>query len=347
MKYDYNICVFTSDRDLGDKKPYAGIQTGQWITFEPGIEVYYASPALLTWSNIRKQLMLRNPDFIYLNSMFSKHFTLYPLLISRARTATKIILAPRGMLRSSAVQFKKTKKKLFLKAFAWSGLNRHIKFHATDKMESTDVKKFFGENATIMEAGNFPGFVETYNSYLEKKPGILRVVFIGRIHPIKNLHFLLELLPEIHGEILLTVIGGEEDKNYASMCREIATRMPDRIRIDFVGEVENKNVQGFLYAHHIFALPTSGENFGHAIFEALASGKPVLISDQTPWRNLQDVKAGWDLPLSSPHLFVDALQQAADFDNADYSEWSKQAWSFVNAYVKKNNLKEAYSRLFN
>ena len=35
-----------------------------------------------------------------------------------------------------------------------------------------------------------------------------------------------------------------------------------------------------------FLLPTGGENFGHAIFEALSCGVPALISDRTPWRDL-------------------------------------------------------------
>ena len=56
-------------------------------------------------------------------------------------------------------------------------------------------------------------------------------------------------------------------------------------------------------------LPTAGENFGHAIQEALAAGCPVLISDRTRWRDLAPKGVGWDLPLSAPDRFVAVLRE--------------------------------------
>ena len=59
-----------------------------------------------------------------------------------------------------------------------------------------------------------------------------------------------------------------------------------------------------------FFFPTLGENYGHVIYEALDSGCPVLISDQTPWRGLSEVGAGWDLPLDKPDLFRQACKRS-------------------------------------
>jgi glycosyltransferase involved in cell wall biosynthesis len=117
--------------------------------------------------------------------------------------------------------------------------------------------------------------------------------------------------------------------------------------VNFAGEVANKNVPSFLAVNHIFALPTSGENFGHAIFEALAHGKPVLVSDQTPWRGLEPKTAGWDLPLDQPAAFENAIRQAVGFNDQEMTQWSRGAWQFVHDHVQQNNLKEAYQRLFN
>jgi glycosyltransferase involved in cell wall biosynthesis len=93
-------------------------------------------------------------------------------------------------------------------------------------------------------------------------------------------------------------------------------------------------------------LPTQGENFGHAIFEALSAGKPVLISNQTPWRNLTPAKAGWDLSLQQPDHFVQALQQAIDFNQQEYDAWSYAAWQFVRRFVQESDLQKAYNNLF-
>lgn len=350
MQDTHAVYVFTSDRDLGSEQAYPGIQTNQWIPFGENIQVYYCSPHSLTWKNIRNQCLDLQPDYLYLNSMYSIHFTIYPLLIAKAKQnqlSTKVILAPRGMLKDSALYYKRNKKKVFLSLFSLTGFHRRVHFHATDAREVTDVKKLFGSGVSITEAGNFPGYVEKYRGSIVKQKGTLKMVFIGRVHPIKNLDFLLKILPGVHGKLHLTVVGREEERHYAQICRNIAREMKKDITVEFAGEMPNKKIRGVLDEHHLFALPTNGENFGHAIFEALAAGKPVLISDQTPWKNLQSKKAGWDLPLNAPELFTKAMQQAVDFDQEDFNTWSWNAWNFVDMHVRNNNLKAAYQKLFN
>ena len=58
-----------------------------------------------------------------------------------------------------------------------------------------------------------------------------------------------------------------------------------------------------LAKNDLFFFPAHGENYGHVIAEAMAAGCPVLISDQTAWRNLEEKGAGWDLPLDAPGRF--------------------------------------------
>lgn len=350
MKDTHQVYVFTSDRDLGSESGYPGIETDRWITFEERILVYYCSPQALTWQNIKHQCLQIRPDFLYLNSMYSLHFTIYPLLITqtkRKKLSARVILAPRGMLKESALYYKRNKKKVFLSLFFLAGFHRKVIFHATDPKEVADVKKLFGAKTRIAEAGNFPGYVEKYRGDLLKQKGLLKVVFIGRLHPIKNLDFLLKLLPSVNGKVVLTVVGGEEDKQYAQICRNIARDLKRDITVKFAGEIPNKEIRSVLDDHHLFALPTNGENFGHAIFEALAAGKPVLISDQTPWKDLQSKKAGWDLPLQAPELFTRAMQQAVDFTQEDFNDWSWHAWKYVDEQAKNNNLQSAYQKLFN
>src|SRR5690606_20694183 len=63
--------------------------------------------------------------------------------------------------------------------------------------------------------------------------------------------------------------------------------------------------------YDLFFLPTRGENYGHVIAEALSMGTPVLISDQTPWRELQADDLGWDVPLASVAEFACTIQALA------------------------------------
>ena len=87
--------------------------------------------------------------------------------------------------------------------------------------------------------------------------------------------------------------------------------------VRYHGEIDHENVHQALAAHDLFFLPTRGENYGHVIFEALAAGLPVLISDQTPWRNLEALGVGWDLPLMAEEKFCAVIEaQAALNDEA-------------------------------
>src|SRR5690606_6254535 len=116
MKNRYELYVFTRDRDLDDSMPYEDVKTNVW-TEDKNVYIFYASPQYLRWKNILHEIRMINPEFVYLNSMYSFYFTIYPLLMRRSgKILAKTILAPRGMLQDGAMGFKKFKKILFLRA---------------------------------------------------------------------------------------------------------------------------------------------------------------------------------------------------------------------------------------
>lgn len=347
LQHDYRVYIFTGDRDLGSTAPYPNVRTNEWVLYDEAVQVMYCSSHSLNWRFIRNLIDQVAPDYIYLNSLFSKYFTIYPLLINRAGGwKTKTVLAPRGMLRQSALQFKSAKKQLFLRAFRWLAVHRHIAFQATDDTEFKDVKLAFGDQTQVVQIPNFPAYVQGYPGSLVKKKGELSIVFVGRLHPIKNLHFLLDRLKTVSGNVLLTVIGSEEDKAYVAQCQQQASALPGTIKVIFLGEKPNHELPAIIAQHHIFGLPTQGENFGHAIFEGLSAGKPVLISDQTPWRQLKDAQAGWDVALSDSQGFEWALQSVLDMEQDQYDQWSKGAWTLAHQFSSKSNARTQYTSLF-
>jgi glycosyltransferase involved in cell wall biosynthesis len=355
MRDDYQLYVFTSDRDLGSSQPYEQIKTDEWLSTAGGIQVFYCSPERLGWKNIRRQLSAIQPDFVYLNSMFSTKFTIYPLLMGRTgRMNYRTILSPRGMLRSSALQFKPAKKKIFLKGFRWLGFHKKVAFVAADDTEVADIKRYFGGDARVAKIPNFPaplsgssGAAGTNTTTLIKKDkGDLSLIYIGRIHPIKGLDYLLKVLQEVRATIRLTIVGSVEDEAFWMNCRQLIRNLPANIVVTHAGEIPNDQLPRLTIQQHIFALPTKGENFGHAIFEALALGKPVLISDQTPWRGLQAAGAGWDLPLDKPDEFRLAIEEAAALGQSAYEAICRTSRKYLEDYINRLDLKEDYKKLF-
>ena len=347
MESDYLIDVLTSDRDLDAKAPYPGIQPDCWIAVHENVRIYYGSRERLHYGDIRRLIREIKPDFIYLNSMFSKSFTIFPLLGYRKdRLTSKIVLAPRGMLRSSALRFKSLKKRIFLRIFRAMGFHKTIQFQASDQVELADIRAHFGSGVKAMLLPNFPGQVVSHTTWIRKNAGEIKILFTGRIHPIKNLDFLLELLAAVPWKVELSIVGNLEDAAYWERCKAIIGRLPSNIAVNYIGEVPNDQLAAIITGHHVFCLPTRGENFGHAILEALSQGRPSIISDQTPWRHLFEHKAGWDLPLDRPDLFQEAIGQAAQFDQDQYDEWSKATHQFVLSYSSASELKKDYQKLF-
>lgn len=345
MKEGYGIYIFTRDRDLDDKQPYPQIEQNHWME-QDGIQVFYASPASLNWESILVHIRRIKPDYVYLNSMYSRYFTVYPLMMKwLGIIKTQVVLAPRGMLRSTAVQYKTGKKKIFFQFLKLFNIHRKVIFHATDTTETADIKKLFGDTVYISQVGNFLPKQKSFQP-IRKESGTIKIIFTGRVHPIKNLAFLLRCLQSVTGNIIFTIVAAIEDGEYWLECREIIKNLPEAITVELRQDVPHSEIEQLIHAHHLFVLPTLGENFGHAIFEALSAGRPVLISDQTPWRNLQQSCAGWDLPLSNPDAFVQILQQVADMNDEMFQQWSVGAWRYAKDFAENSNLKEKYKKLF-
>jgi glycosyltransferase involved in cell wall biosynthesis len=346
----YTISVITSDTDLGESKPYEGIPANRWIERLPGIRVYYAAPKSLNAPLIRDLIESENPDFIYLNSMYSVRFSLLPLFhLWRKKIKAKVILSPRGMLRDSAIKSKSTRKKLFITLLNGLQIPSKIIFHATDEQEKKDILHYFPRARRVELIPNFSAELPAEVSVIGKNPGRLRCVFISRIMAIKNISFFLDLLKDVPDAIRLelSIYGEVEDQNYWQDARQKIQLLPKHISVTYYGPLPHSEVIAALGANHIFVLPTTGENFGHAIFESFSAGRPVLISNKTPWQNLRNHLIGWDLPLDNPKAWLNALLEAAEWDQPAFDSWSKASRRFAEQHIEQFNLKQDYLRLFN
>lgn len=341
FKDQYDMYVFTSDRDINEKRPFKNIETDQWVERD-GYHIWYYSPGTMSNKKVRSVIAAINPDKIYLNSMFSN--MIKPIMAAHA--SGKLIVAPRGMLRRSALAVKPLKKIIYLRLLRHLGIGKNLSFHSTGEEETKDIKRFFPKAKRIVLAPNLPVAVNKGLGLAEKTPGKLRMVFVGRLHPIKKLDFLLEALVNAKGEIALDIVATREDAEYWNKCKKLISRLHSKVNIENYIDLPHDKIKPLLEKAHLFVLPTEGENFGHAIFEALAVGCPVLISDQTPWRNLQAKKAGMDLPISDLNGFTMAIQSFVDMGDADWQAFRTGALTLAKDY--ENNLESVaqYNQLF-
>ena len=347
MKNDYSIHVLTTDTDHGETLPYEGIAAGQWTNdLDPGIRVFYLQKATLSRKRMKAQIVALQADYVYLNHLFSPLFVIYPLWLKfSGRLKGDIVLCPRGALYDSALSVKRWKKTPFLRLFKWAGLDKRILFHATNEREKAAILQHF-PGSRVLIADNLPSMHQPPFKSLSKEPGSLRCIFIARIVPIKNLLFLLGALEKVKADVELSIVGPVEDQVYWKACTQKIAQLPANIRVDYLGPVRNDELMPLLQRHHLFVLPTTGENFGHSIFEALLAGRPVLISDQTPWLGLADRKAGWDLPLQGTDGFTRVIEAMAQQEQETFDGWARSAWNHAHDFIKNPELHSQYLKLF-
>lgn len=337
-----DVSVLTSAYDLNENEVLDSIVPNVWQKFDNSKIKY-----LTDTNQVVRELKKEKFDIIYLNSMFSTAFTLKPLLFAkRKKILNKVILAPRGMLAEGALSIKPFKKKLFLKIFKFLAIHHHILFHATSFHEVDDIKKIFGESSKVNMIPNVPSVPNKELFLRTKNKGELKLITVARIAPEKNIKYLLELLKNLMSNISLTIYGMIKTESYFNECKNIIKNLPANVKVSIAKEISSNLIRQKIYENHFFILPTLGENFGHAIYEALSTGTPVIISDKTPWRNLEMQKAGWDIPLTKPEKFIEVLNRCYEMDNEEYQKWSEGAYNFAKKYYEGNNVTEDYLRMF-
>lgn len=349
----YKFLILTGDKDLGMTSSYEKVNFGSWN--QVGLaQVRYLRPYEQRMERLRKIIQQCEYDILYLGSaihpLIIKFLLLRRLkLISRKPT----LISPRGIFADDAFSSKAIKKRLYFWIAQQTGLYSDAIWIAASKNEATDVERridFSSSKSNAihmlpnMSRPSVNGKFECQGPY--KISGKAKLVYIARIAPIKNLLFALHMLRNIVGEIEFDIYGPIENKEYWSKCEETMKMLPRNINVHYHGILPAEKVSEVFMNSHFLYLPTKTENFGHSIIESLCSGCPVLISDRTPWRQLYELHAGWDISLDRAELFRKALQTIVAMDQDEYIQWSSGARKAGHYFVNSDKLLQEYLDLF-
>ena len=339
---DHHLEVVCGDRDLGSASPLEGIEPDVSHMRE-GIQVTYRSSVTHAWwlEKLRGTPDNPAPDVVYLNSLFSVPFALHPLRAART-LGIRVVLAPRGMLGAGALAIKPVKKKVFMTAARLLGLFRGVRWHASTEVERAEILTHL-PGSDVHTALNVP-LTDANVTPFSKGVG-LTWAMVGRIQQKKNLHFALEALQDVdlkgkhlRGEL----VGPAEDEVY---LQHLLSLSKPGLDIVHVGAVPPHELGEVWRRSHALLMPTTHENFGHAVVEAWAHGRPVLLSDQTPWRGLSEADLGWDVPLEKT-LWVGRMQEALHWSTETWQAMSEACVAKHRSLVEDDNLVHANVQLF-
>ncbi len=179
-------------------------------------------------------------------------------------------------------------------------------------------------------------------NYKENKKYIM---FLGRIVHNKGLHYLLNSythLKKKYPNIEILVVGGIEDKKYFRGLEQT-------IGVHFLGILDGIDKYTIFSISSLFVLPSYTENFGISIAEAMSYKIPVITTQGTPWKELEEKNAGWWVKLSQENIDK-AIDEALNCSDDELREKGNKGFEIIKSYTwdkQALKMKETYKNLLN
>lgn len=249
------------------------------------------------WSDIRKA------DIVYIQYLF--HYTVFLSLLFSVIQKKKIIICPRGSFST----FTFSNGFLFLK-FLWlriviTPFNKLIDWHATSYLEKKDIRKRLPDSRVniINDSVDFQAFQnsrkydkkEFFKKYLNIDVKYVSNIFfsMGRLHKIKRFDVLIDAFSlyinkDKHAKLIIA--GG--DNGVKDLLEKQIFDLKIEKSVFLIGPVNFESKKIFLNNCDYFTLASDFESFGIVVIEALSCGKPIVLSNKTPWKDLEKNKCG-------------------------------------------------------
>jgi glycosyltransferase involved in cell wall biosynthesis len=323
------------------------------ICLEPGRSVDNVAVKIFRNSKFIKRLGISIDMFKYLKHASKKGNVLlhnnsiwmfpniYPGLLKMLYPNIKLILSPRGTLSEYALSISKWKKKIVWPlqkiSFRYADC-----FHATGENEYYEIRKLgYKQPIAIIPNGVDIPILHKLNGKSKNK----KLLYLGRIHKKKGLETLINCWSKLENKYSnwsLDIVG-RLDSSYSNRIIDMA-KQSDCRRINFVGELTG-NEKNLAYQNaDLFILPTHSENFGIVVAESLANSTPVIVTNNTPWGQINNKRVGWCVP-NDEAIICNTMEIA--FNSNELEEmgkrgrkWMKEDYSWYSIAVKMRDLYE-------
>jgi glycosyltransferase involved in cell wall biosynthesis len=214
-------------------------------------------------------------------------------------------------------------------------LNQTFSISANGKEYLTGLHHLSGEKISVSRLGtkNNQRFTPAV-----AKPKILKIVSCSYLKPVKRIHLLLEALKKVDVPVEWTHIGDGPERGKLEM---MAKELPGHISVQFLGNLNNKEVLKQYQTHHydLFVNVSESEGIPVTIMEAFSFGTPVIATNVGGTSELVNEENGYLLPKDFlPENLADNINQyyRLDLDGQNhkaqsaYEKWNQEYNAIVN-----------------
>lgn len=316
----FDFYVVSRNHDFNSSVPF-DVPVNVW-TKVGFANVIYLKDGELNFSYRSMEIFIESikPDIIWFTGVLVPHKKIIGTMAAR-HFHIPVLISPRGEVNEDHVKIKAWKKRPVLALWKIFGVYNDCYFHTTCKEEYDGVKKYFAPiEQHIFQVPNIALVKQPSKVSHTKQKKELRCYFCSRIHPVKNILFVIEALGYCKNNIIYDIYGPIEDQEYWEQCLAKAFELGSNIQVQHKGYLMREKMAETIQTYDCLLFATTGENYSHTIAESLANSRPVVISKgTTPWDSV-DGKAGYAISLGSPELFAERLDYLASLDNDEYNK---------------------------
>jgi len=255
------------------------------------------------------------------------------------------ILSPRGTLDPWAMQYRNLKKRIALALYQRRDLVSVTRFHAASLLEAKNIKAFGLTQATavVPNGVDIPEQPARFNIDGSQTPRL--ALFIGRMHPVKNLPTLLEAWAQLRPDGWHLQLVGASEVGHRQVLESLAQKLGISKVVTFSDPVYGEAKNALLRNAQLGFLVSKSENFGIAAAEAMAAGVPVIASRTVPWKCLQDDDLGWWVEGDVSGISA-AIREACNLSPQELQQKGLRARAYAQAEFGWQSIAEKFTEQY-
>ncbi|MBI1870484.1 MAG: glycosyltransferase [Chlamydiae bacterium] len=287
--------------------------------------------------------LVRWANVVHLTEVYS--FPTLPCMMACKIMDKPILWSPLGALQRWEGSTRLRLKSIWESICKYT-LPKQLVLHVTSEQEREESLKAF----PALEAVVMPHGVEIPSQITHEESQVLRLLYLGRLDAkkgIENLFLTCKLLKDRLKIPWKLILGGGGNPGYFKNLAFQKEALGLGTQVEMIGEVVGKEKKRQLFENtDMVVVPSYTENFCIVVAESLAHGVPVIVSQGTPWRRVEEKGCGLWVK-NQPESLAQAIEQMREMPLRAMGDrgrqWMREEFSW--GYVARR-MNELYHHLF-
>lgn len=297
----------------------------------------FGNPFFFGWTNAsRIRSLVQQADVVHLHGMY----TYLNFVAGRfcQRYGKALIYHPHGALVPAFLNSGRLKKTVALRAFERENFRRLTAWRALTPTEAQQIRDFEPRATTFVVPNGVALPKDTAKAARQHphlsvatEPGKRVFLYLSRMSRVKGLDLLVDAwcaaVQRLQG-CDLWIAGADRDGTEQALRRQVQSLRPRGVSM--LGSVSEREKDWLLRSCDIFVLPSRGEGQSPAVLEAMAYGKPVLLTNTCFFSEVASAGAGTECDLSVLGIQA-ALARFAEMRTGELEAMGQRGRVFVGA----------------